>query len=73
MISVKGMTTCTPEFHREAKSAELEAEANFEIKSRIDALDANDWDDHASMEVFADCRQQAKVYFGLFDESEVFE
>lgn len=29
-ISLKGLTTCTPEFHRIAKAAELEAEAGKE-------------------------------------------
>lgn len=65
------MTTCTPEFHRIAKKAELEAEANYEIKSRTDALDENDWDSFASRDVYEDCRQQAKTYFLLFDEGDL--
>ncbi|MEK5109905.1 hypothetical protein MHI57_24900 [Cytobacillus sp. FSL K6-0129] len=40
MISVRGLTTCTPEFHRIAKAAELEAEANEMISHIADEVDA---------------------------------
>lgn len=39
MISVRGLTTCTPEFHRIAKAAELEAEANEIIAHITDEVD----------------------------------
>lgn len=39
MISVKGMTTCTREFHRVAKSAELEADAKHRTEEILDELE----------------------------------
>lgn len=38
-ISLKGLTTCTPGFHRIAKAAELEAEANEMISHIADEVD----------------------------------
>ncbi|MDQ0270793.1 hypothetical protein [Cytobacillus purgationiresistens] len=70
MISVKGLTTCTPEFHRIAKAAELEAEANYVLKQAVETIKDRDYDANASANVFVECRRHAKYIFELYDEND---
>lgn len=61
MISVKGMTTCTPEFNRVAKPAEIEAEAKHRTEEILDELELAELPD----EVWHDARSRVATIFEL--------
>lgn len=61
MISVKGMTTCTPEFHRVAKAGELEANAKDRTEAILDELELSELPDG----VWHDARARVAAMFEL--------
>ncbi|MEH7521742.1 hypothetical protein V7149_00445 [Bacillus sp. JJ1503] len=63
MNNVKGMTTCTPEFHRVAKSAELEGEAKSRTEEILDELELADLPDG----VWRDARARVADMFELYE------
>ncbi|MEI2356112.1 hypothetical protein [Mesobacillus zeae] len=73
MTSVKGMTWGTPKFVTVAKDAEIQGESGHRLRTLLDEIEGSDLLDVVSYEVFADCRQQVKYMFELFDENDIAE
>lgn len=61
MKSVKGLTTCTPEFHYIAKSAEREGEARYEVHRLLSEIESLDM----PPEVFEEAQAYAAIIFEM--------